>query len=56
MWWPAIGGLVVGLGGLVFLQALGVGYETISALVQGNLPGKVLAGILIVKSSSGPCH
>ncbi len=50
MWWPAIGGLVVGLGGLVFPQALGVGYDTIGALLQGNVPGKVIAGILIVKS------
>src|SRR4029077_2342371 len=25
MWWPAIGGLVIGLGGLVFPEALGVG-------------------------------
>src|SRR5499433_3888962 len=28
MWWPAIGGLFIGLGGLVFPQALGVGCET----------------------------
>src|SRR6516165_1751261 len=28
MWWPAIGGLVIGFGGFVFPQALGVGYET----------------------------
>src|SRR5579862_1673061 len=27
MWWPAIGGLAVGLGGMVFPQALGVGYD-----------------------------
>jgi len=26
MWWPAIGGLVIGLGGWIFPQALGVGY------------------------------
>ena len=49
MWWPAIGGLVVGLGGLVFPQALGVGYETIGALLQGDLTKGTLAGILIVK-------
>src|SRR2546421_4257707 len=29
MWWPAIGGLVVGVGGLIFPQALGVGYDVI---------------------------
>src|SRR5262249_50073168 len=27
MWWPAIGGLVIGIGGLFFPQALGVGYD-----------------------------
>ena len=36
MWWPAIGGLVVGLGGLIFPQALGVGYDTIGALAPGR--------------------
>ncbi len=50
MWWPAIGGLAVGVGGLVFPQALGVGYETIGALLQGSVPGQVIAGILLVKS------
>ncbi|MEP6947067.1 MAG: chloride channel protein [Acidobacteriota bacterium] len=50
MWWPAIGGLVIGLGGLVFPQALGVGYGTIASLLQGDVPLKVLAGVLIVKS------
>ncbi len=50
MWWPAIGGLVVGLGGLVFPQALGVGYDTIGQLLQGDVPRATIAGILIVKS------
>lgn len=50
MWWPAIGGLVVGLGGLVFPQALGVGYETIGELIQGDVPRLTIAGILVVKS------
>src|SRR5205823_2127828 len=50
MWWPAIGGLAIGLGGLVFPQALGVGYETISALLQGNVAYNVIWGILLVKS------
>jgi CBS domain-containing protein len=50
MWWPAIGGLVIGLGGLVFPQALGVGYDTIGSLLQGDVPGKIILGILIVKS------
>jgi chloride channel protein, CIC family len=50
MWWPAIGGLVIGLGGLVFPQALGVGYDTIGALLQGDVPRNVILGILLVKS------
>ena len=50
MWWPAIGGLVVGLGGFVFPQALGVGYDTIAALLQDDVPRRLLLGILLVKS------
>jgi H+/Cl- antiporter ClcA len=50
MWWPAIGGIAVGLGGLIFPQALGVGYDMIGALLQGNVPLKIIAGVLIVKS------
>jgi H+/Cl- antiporter ClcA len=50
MWWPAIGGLVIGLGGLVFPQALGVGYDTIGSLLQGDVPANVIIGILVVKS------
>lgn len=50
MWWPAIGGVVIGIGGLIFPQALGVGYDTIGSLLQGNVPFKVILGVLIVKS------
>ena len=50
MWWPAIGGVAVGAGGLIFPQALGVGYDTIGALLQGNAPRNLLIGILLVKS------
>jgi H+/Cl- antiporter ClcA/CBS domain-containing protein len=51
MWWPAIGGLAIGLGGLIFPQALGVGYDMIGSLLQGNVPLKIIAGVLIVKSA-----
>ncbi len=50
MWWPAIGGLVIGLGGFLFPQALGVGYDVIGDLLQGDVTGRVILGILIVKS------
>ena len=49
MWWPAIGGLAIGLGGLIFPQALGVGYDTIGALLQGSVTTKVILGVLLVK-------
>ncbi len=49
MWWPAIGGLAIGLGGLIFPQALGVGYDTIAALLQGNVVETAIFGILLVK-------
>jgi len=50
MWWPMIGGLVIGAGGLVFPQALGVGYDTIGQLLQGSVTTKVIIGVLVVKS------
>jgi H+/Cl- antiporter ClcA/CBS domain-containing protein len=50
MWWPAIGGLVVGAGGLIFPQALGVGYDTIGSLLQGHVAETTILGILLVKS------
>lgn len=50
MWWPAIGGLVVGIGGFFFPQALGVGYDVIDRLLQGNTPLQFLLGILVVKA------
>jgi len=50
MWWPAIGGVVIGAGGLVFPQALGVGYDTIANLLQGTVTTRVILGVLIVKS------
>jgi H+/Cl- antiporter ClcA len=36
MWWPAIGGVVVGVGGLICPQALGVGYDQIRGLLAGG--------------------
>jgi CIC family chloride channel protein len=49
MWWPAIGGLFVGIGGLFFPQALGVGYDVIGQLVQGNHALHLVLGVLLVK-------
>ncbi len=51
MWWPAIGGVCVGIGGMIFPQALGVGYDTIQSLLQGDVPRTIIAGVLLVKSA-----
>src|ERR1700758_670205 len=51
MWWPAMGCAFVGLGGMIFPQALGVGYDTIQSLLLGDVPRMVIAGVLLVKSA-----
>ena len=49
MWWPAIGGLIVGIGGWFVPQALGVGYPTIAGMLNGQLALGVVIGIIVVK-------
>ncbi|HUI04557.1 MAG TPA: chloride channel protein, partial [Acidimicrobiales bacterium] len=48
-WWPAIGGVVVGVGGIVDPRALGVGYGTIGAELAGRLAFGALAVLLVTK-------
>ncbi len=48
-WWPALGGLVVGVGGLIDSRALGVGYDTIGAELAGRLALGALLTLLVVK-------
>lgn len=50
MWWPAIGGIVVGIGGLIFPPALGVGYWVIQRLVTDDVAWRLIIGVLVVKS------
>jgi H+/Cl- antiporter ClcA len=50
MWWPAIGGLFVGVGGWLDPRVLGVGYDTIHALLKGDLVGPLVIGLLIGKA------
>jgi chloride channel protein, CIC family len=45
-----IGGAVVGLGGLLYPRALGVGYDTIHDLLGGQLLGAALLGLVITKA------
>ncbi len=48
-WWPALGGVVVGVGGLIDPRALGVGYDTIGAELAGRLALGTLLVLLVVK-------
>jgi H+/Cl- antiporter ClcA/CBS domain-containing protein len=50
MWWPAIGGLFVGVGGLIDPRVLGVGYDTIQSLLLGRIVGPALVGLLVGKA------
>ena len=49
MWWPMIGGLLIGIGGLIDPRALGVGYDTIHAELLGQLTVGALLLLLVVK-------
>src|SRR6185503_18722776 len=50
MWWPAIGGLAVGIGGLFYPRALGVGYDVIRDLLNARVIGMFLLGLLLTKA------
>jgi CBS domain-containing protein len=50
MWWPILGGLIIGIGGLIFPRGLGVGYDLIGDLLQDKVTVGVIVGILLVKS------
>jgi CBS domain-containing protein len=50
MWWPALGGLVVGIGGFMEPRALGVGYDVIGDLLHQHILLQAAAAILIVKA------
>ena len=48
-WWPAIGGVVVGVGGMADARVLGVGYGTIGAELAGSLAVGSLCALLLLK-------
>ena len=50
MWWPAIGAIVVGIGGLFDLRVLGAGYGSIQDLLNGSLIAKTVLLLLVVKA------
>ncbi len=50
MWWPALAGIGIGIGGLIDPRVLGVGYDTIHSLLRGEIIGAGLIGLLIGKA------
>jgi CIC family chloride channel protein len=50
MWWPALGAVAVGVGGLLDPRVLGVGYGTIHQLMLGQLLGASLVTLVVAKS------
>jgi CBS domain-containing protein len=49
-WWPAIGGLAVGIGGYLEPRALGVGYDVIGDLLHQHILLQAAVAILAVKA------
>ncbi|HET7042701.1 MAG TPA: chloride channel protein, partial [Gemmatimonadales bacterium] len=49
MWWPAIGGLVVGVMGYISPRTLGVGYDNITGLLNGSIAGQALLVLVVCK-------
>src|SRR5205085_215980 len=49
MWWPALGGLAVGLVGYFAPHTLGVGYENIEGMVAGRIAGQAVLFLCIMK-------
>jgi len=52
MWWPAIGGLGVGLIGLFEPRTLGVGYNNITDALSGNLTIELALALVVLKFAS----
>ncbi|MCA8019777.1 chloride channel protein [Burkholderia metallica] len=50
MWWPALGAIVIGIGGWLEPRALGVGYDVIGDLLHQHIALKIALALLIVKA------
>ncbi|KWN16058.1 chloride channel protein [Burkholderia territorii] len=50
MWWPALGAIVIGIGGWLEPRALGVGYDVIGDLLHQHIALKVALALLVVKA------
>ncbi len=52
MWWPAIGAVAVGVIGYVAPRTLGVGYNNISDILSGELAGRAVLVLVLLKLTS----
>ena len=52
MWWPALGGLAVGTVGYFAPHTLGVGYDNIQHILAGQIVGRALLVLCILKFTS----
>jgi CIC family chloride channel protein len=50
LWWPAIGALGLGIIGFFVPRVLGVGYDTISDILNGSLAWKLLLVVMVAKA------
>lgn len=50
MWWPALGGLAVGVGGLIDPRALSVGYANIATMLDGQTLAIAALILLVTKA------
>ncbi len=49
MWWPAIGAVAVGVIGYFAPHTMGVGYDNIENIVSGNILGRALIALFVLK-------
>jgi len=49
MWWPALGGIAVGIVGYLEPLTMGVGYDNIDSILVGSITGKALLTLLVLK-------
>lgn len=49
MWWPGLGAIAVGIIGYFAPDTLGVGYNVIDEILSGEITGKVLIALFILK-------
>src|SRR5262245_4421004 len=49
MWWPALGGIAVGIIGYWLPETMGVGYDNIEHILAGSITGRALVLLCVLK-------